>query len=72
MNENIASECSLYEILKVRDKVASEKVKHRTENYSFLQNFPKSFFFNNILSSIFEILIKRKGRKDGDQINIRW
>ena len=44
MNENIAGECSLYEILKVRDKVASEKVKHRTENYSVLQNFPKSFF----------------------------
>ena len=32
MNENIASEPSLYEILKVRDKVASEKVKHRTQN----------------------------------------
>ena len=32
MNENIAGECSLYEILKVRDKVASEKVKHRTQN----------------------------------------
>ena len=44
MNENIAGECSLYEILKVRDKVASEKVKHQTENYSFLQKFPKSFF----------------------------
>ena len=74
MNENIAGECSLYEILKVRDKVASEKVKHRTETYSVLQNFPKSFFFNNILSSVFEIGINQKERKkgDGNQINIRW